>query len=95
MGLKRGSQRTIDKCISSFVGFKIVIFLDQASRMNVCVEETLLLQETKKGRKAWSECYKSSTSLCWILNIKYHKITQKLPIYLKVHISSQAQLKVP
>jgi len=52
MGLKRGSQRTIDKCISSFVGFKIVIFLDQASRMNVCVEETLLLQETKKGRKA-------------------------------------------
>jgi len=23
MGLKRGSQRTVDKCTSSFVGFKM------------------------------------------------------------------------
>jgi len=39
MGLKRGSQRTVDNSISSFVRFKIVIFLeDQDSRMEVRVD---------------------------------------------------------
>jgi hypothetical protein len=53
MGLKRGSQRTVDKSISSFVGFKIVIFLeDQNSRMKVCVDEMLYPYYFKKLRKA-------------------------------------------